>query len=135
MSEEWKHESWVSFLGVIDWIVGIISGVISLILGFLTVPLILLGWGNLVWLIISGIIAILLSFFIILPMFSIKCSKKDWDFLLNWVIPIGDIRFPWMLFWGIILEIFTWWGGLFVIIPALVLLFAGPEKYEWKTKE
>lgn len=110
MSEEWKHASWVSFLGMIAWIVGIISGVISLIWGFLTTPLILLGFGNPVWLIISGIIAILISFFIILPMFSIKCQKKDWDSLLDWVLPIGNVNLPWMLIWGIILEIFTWWG-------------------------
>jgi hypothetical protein len=131
MSEEWKHASWVSFLGMIAWIVGIISGVISLIWGFLTTPLILLGFGNPVWLIISGIIAILISFFIILPMFSIKCQKKDWDSLLDWVLPIGNVNLPWMLIWGIILEIFTWWGGLCVIVPSLVLLFAGPKKYEW----
>lgn len=131
MSEEWKHASWVSFLGMIAWIVGIISGVISLIWGFLTTPLILLGFGNPVWLIISGIIAILISFFIILPMFSIKCQKKDWDSLLDWVLPIGNVNLQWMLIWGIILEIFTWWGGLCVIVPSLVLLFAGPKKYEW----
>jgi len=133
MSEEWKHESWVSFIGMIAWIVGIISGVIQLLLGIATTPLIFLGIGNPIWLIISGIIAILISFFIIFPMFSIKCQKKDWDSLLEWVLPIGNIRFPWMLLWGIILEIFTWWGGLFVIIPALVLLLAGPKKYEWTT--
>jgi hypothetical protein len=134
MSEEWKHESWVSFVGMIAWIIGIISGVISIIWGIATVPLVILGFGSPIWLIISGIIAVLISFFIIFPMFSIKCQKKDWDSLLEWVLPIGNIRFPWMLLWGIILEIFTWWGGLFVIIPAAVLLFAGPKKYEWTTE-
>lgn len=131
MSEEWIHASWVSFLGMIAWIVGILSGTISIIWGLATVPLIFFGFGSPVWLIISGIIANLMSFFIILPMFSIKCQKKDWDSLLEWVLPIGNIQFPWMLLWGIIFEIFTWLGGLCVIIPALVLLFAGPKKYEW----
>ncbi|MHA2088926.1 MAG: hypothetical protein ACW972_11655, partial [Promethearchaeota archaeon] len=83
--------------------------------------------------IISGIIAILISFFIILPKFSLKCSKKDWDSLLNWTMALGSIKFPWMLFWGIMLEIFGYgWGGFAVIIPSLVLIFAGPRKYEWK---
>jgi len=134
MSEEWKHESWVSFLGMIAWIVGIISGAIQIIYGIATAAIFFFAWGTPIWSIISGIIAILISFFIIFPMFSIKCQKKDWDSLLDWVLPIGNIRFPWMLLWGIILEVFTWWGGLFVIVPSLVLLFAGPKEYEWKTE-
>ncbi|MBY8989238.1 MAG: hypothetical protein KGD58_00660 [Candidatus Lokiarchaeota archaeon] len=132
MSEEWKHASWVSFLGMIAWMVGILSGVISIIVGIVRAALFFFTWGSPIWLIISGVMAIVISFFVILPMFSIKCQKKDWDSLLDWVLPIGNIRFPWMLLWGIILEIFTWWGGICVIIPALVLLFAGPKEYEWK---
>jgi len=136
MSTEWTHASWVSFLGMIAWIIGIVSGLINVIWGILTLPLVIIGWANPIWLIISGILAILISFFIILPKFSIKCSKKDWDFLLNWVMPLGNIRFPWMLFWGILLDIFGyWWGGWAVIIPALVLIFAGPTKYEWKAEK
>ena len=132
MSEEWKHASWVSFLGMIAWMVGILSGVISIIVGIVRAALFFFTWGSPIWLIISGVMAIGISFFVILPKFSIKCQKKDWDSLLDWVLPIGNIRFPWMLLWGIILEIFTWWGGICVIIPALVLLFAGPKEYEWK---
>ena len=134
MSEEWKHASWVSLVGMISWIIGIISGAINVIWGFITLPLVIFGLGDPIWLIISGIIAILISFFIILPKFSLKCSKKDWDSLLNWVLPLGNIRVPWMLIWGLLLDIFGyWWGGWLVIIPALVLIFAGPTKYEWKT--
>ena len=132
MSEEWKHASWVSFLGMIAWMVGILSGVISIIVGIVRAALFIFAWGSPIWSIISGVVAIVISFFIIFPMFSIKCQKKDWDSLLDWVLPIGNIRFPWMLLWGIILEIFTWWGGICVIIPALVLLFWGPKEYEWK---
>ncbi len=140
MSEEWKHASWVSFLGMIAWIIGIISGVINLIWGFVgIIPLAAIPifgaalMGPFIWLIISGIIAILVSFFIILPKFSLKCSKKDWEYLLNWRMSLGTTKFPWMLFWGIILEIFSYgWGGFAVFIPALVLIFAGPRKYEWK---
>ena len=134
-AEEWQHASWVSFLGMIAWIVGIISGVIQIIVGIATAAIFFFAWGTPIWSIISGIIAILISFFIIFPMFSIKCQKKDWDSLLDWVLPIGSIRFPWMLLWGIIPQIFTnWWGGLFVIVPSLVLLFAGPKEYDWKTE-
>ncbi|MBY8985554.1 MAG: hypothetical protein KGD65_10820 [Candidatus Lokiarchaeota archaeon] len=134
MSEEWKHASWVSLIGQWAWIIGIISGVINVLIGFITIPFVIIGWGNPIWMIISGIIEILISFFIILPKFSLKCAKKDWDSLLNWVLPIGNIRFPWMLLWGFFVGIFGYgWGGLAVIIPSLVLLFAGPKPYEWKT--
>jgi len=136
MSTEWKHASWVSFLGMIAWIIGILSGIINVISGIITLPLVIIGWGNPIWLIISGILAIAISFFIILPKFSIKCSKKDWDSLLNWVLPLGNVRFPWMLLWGILLNVFGYlWGGWAVIIPALVLIFAGPTKYEWKAEK
>ncbi len=65
--------------------------------------------------------------------FSSKCANKDWDGLYNWVIPLGSIRFPWMLFWGIVVEVLGYgWGGFAIIIPALVLIFAGPKPYEWK---
>ncbi|MFW9896981.1 MAG: hypothetical protein ACFFD7_14340 [Candidatus Thorarchaeota archaeon] len=139
MSVEWKHASWVSFLGMIAWILGIISGVVNLIWGILTLPFTpipIFGAALIataVWLIISGIIAILISFFIILPKFSRKCQKKDWEALLNWSFNMGGINFPWMLFWGIMLEIFSYgWGGFLVIILSLVLLFAGPREYKWK---
>jgi len=136
MSEEWKHASWVSLIGQWAWLIGIISGAINVIIGFVSLPFIIFGWGNPIWMIVSGIIEILLCFFIILPKFSLKCSKKEWDSLLNWVIPLGKIRFPWMLLWGFFVSLFGFgWGGLAVIIPALVLIFAGPAKYEWKTTQ
>ena len=80
------------------------------------------------------IIIILLAIAIIRPKFSNKCAAKDWDSLHNWTLNLGGIRLPWMLIWGIIIDIFSWWywGGLVIIIPALFLIFAGPKKYEWK---
>ncbi len=134
MSEDWKHASWVSLIGKWAWLIGIISGVTNLMWGFLTIPVVIFGFGQPIWLIISGIIVILISFAITLPKFSKKCADKDWDILYDWILPIGKIRFPWMLLWGFIVGIFGYgWGGLAIIIPALVLLFAGPKPYEWKT--
>lgn len=135
MSEEWKHEKWVSLLGQWAWLIGIVSGVINILIGIFTLPFVIFGWTNPIWMIISGVLEILVCFFFILPKFSIKCSKKDWDYLLNWVLPIGNIRFPWMLLWGLFAALFGYgWGGIAVIIPSLVLLFAGPTKYQWKTE-
>jgi len=135
-----KYEKFVSDLGKWAWIIGILSGVIYVIWGIwgaVTVGTFLFGFGigYFIWMIIGGIITVLISYAIIKPNFSDKCVDKDWDFLLNWVIDMGSLRFPWMLFWGIILEIFTWWGGLPILIPAILLLFAGPKKYEWSTKQ
>jgi len=140
MGEEWKHANWVSFLGKIAWIIGLASGVGYLIWGIIRISAIsaifFFGFGVVagpfIWGIIGGIIAIIISVAIIRPKFSNKCADQDWDFLMNWVMSEG-FRFPWMLFWGILLHIFGWyWGGFAVTIPALVLIFAGPKKYEWK---
>ncbi|MFX0007034.1 MAG: hypothetical protein ACFFA7_04155 [Promethearchaeota archaeon] len=136
---EWKHASWVSTLGKWAWVIGIVSGIIdiiivlpSLLLILASLPLSAFLLGYPIWWIISGVIVILLSFVIIKPKFSDRCANKDWDGLLNWVMS-DSFRFPWMLFWGIIVEIFGYgWGGFAIIIPALVLIFAGPKKYEWK---
>ena len=137
-----KYEKFVSELGKWAWIIGIINGLIDLIWGiygeiyFLSLGFGLYIIGPYIWLIISGTLMMIISFIIIKPDFSDKCANKDWDFLLNWVIPLGNIRFPWMLFWGIILEIFGYgWGGLPVLIPALFLIFAGPKPYNWKVEK
>ncbi|MFW9987675.1 MAG: hypothetical protein ACFFC3_03385 [Candidatus Odinarchaeota archaeon] len=121
MSEEWKHAFWVSILGKWAWIIGIISGIIELIMGiygvigFGTITAVfgigIFGIGNSIWYVISGIITVLISFVIIKPKFSDKCENKDWDSLYNWVLIIGKVRIPWMLLWGIIIEIFGFgWG-------------------------
>ncbi|MFW9972767.1 MAG: hypothetical protein ACFFDF_21455 [Candidatus Odinarchaeota archaeon] len=136
---EWKHASWVSTLGKWAWVIGIVSGIVDIIIVlpslFLILPTLPYGaflLGYPIWWIISGVITILISFLIIKPKFSDRCANKDWDGLLNWVMS-DSFRFPWMLFWGIIVEIFGYgWGGFAIIIPALVLIFAGPKKYQWK---
>ncbi|MFX0057928.1 MAG: hypothetical protein ACFE85_16970 [Candidatus Hodarchaeota archaeon] len=142
MSEEWKNASLVSNIGKWAWIIGILNGIIYIIWGLATlVPLILVPFGILgiaypVWMTLGGIIVILISFTIIKPKFSNKCEEKDWDALYNWVLNLGSFRLPWMLVWGILFEIFgNWWGGLPILIPALILLFAGPKEYNWSTKE
>lgn len=143
MSEEWKHAKWVSIVGMLAWIFGILSGVGAIISGLVSALTyaaypVGFGYGALmaipIFNIISGVIAILISLIIVLPKFSMKCSKKDWDFLLNWVLNIGSLRFPWMLVWGFLVGLFGWgWGGIFILVPSFVLIFAGPEKYEWKS--
>ena len=140
---EWQHANWVSQLGKWAWLWGLISGLIDVIWGFVIIATFaaipygfgVIGMGPGIWLVISGIIAILISFAIIRPKVSVKCAQKDWDHFYNWVWKLGSFRFPFVLFWGILLEVFGYgWGGLPVIIVGIMLLFVGPKKYEWSEK-
>ncbi len=139
-------ENFVSELGKWAWIIGIIDGIIYLIWGFVWLGQILAlvaQYPNIltylpgveIWYIVGGIVTIVFSFIIIKPRFSDKCAARDWDYLLNDVLQIGDVRIPWMLIWGILIEVFgQWWGGLPILIPALLLIFMGPKPYNWTTK-
>ena len=140
----WQHASLVSALGRWAWIAGLINGIIELF-----VALIGIGIGLLknavspllkpyspvydIWQLIGAIILIFISFVVLRPKFSNKCADQDWEALYNWILPLGNIKIPWMLIWGIILTIFSWfyWGGVLVLLPAILLIFMGPRPYNW----
>ncbi|TFG30240.1 MAG: hypothetical protein EU532_01255 [Promethearchaeota archaeon] len=85
--------------------------------------------------IIGGILGILFAVAFVKPRFSNKWADKDYDYLLNDVIKLGSTRIPLFLIIGIILEIFmSWWGGLIILVPLLILIFAGPKEYKWTEK-
>jgi len=148
MSEEWQHGDITSQIGKWAWIIGFLNGILAIIafLAYIIISLpvmtlyppaaanIILGG---IWWIIEAIIMIIISLFIIRPKFSKKCAEKDWDALLNWTLNLGGLRLSWMLIWGIILEIFSWyyWGGLAILIPAFLLLFVGPKEYQWTVEK
>lgn len=140
----WQYASLVSILGRWAWIFGIINGIIELIDALASI-----GVGLAIqaidypyspyfityeiWYIIGAIILIFISVAIIRPKFSDKCAVKDWESLYNWVLTLGKTNIPWMLIWGIIFTVFSWWywGGIFVLMPALLLIFMGPREYKW----
>ena len=63
-------------------------------------------------------------------------GEKDWEKLLTDVLVLGNIQIPWMLIMGVILEIFGFgWGGAIVLICAILIIFLGPRKYEWKVAQ
>jgi len=154
-SGEWQFASIVSLIGKWAWVIIIVNAIIYVIWGlysFFTAYAvwqtlrnyyISLGWTvppfsgafTPIWYLIGAIIAIIFALLIIKKKFSDKCGNKDWDALYDWVLVAGNIRIPWMLIWGIILEVFTvGWGGLAVLIPAVLLIFIGPKPYKWSTK-
>ncbi len=135
----WSNmENFVSVLGSLAWIIGLINAIISLIGGISNLVIGALSYSSYSILtsisaIVNGIIVLILTINFVKPRFSEPCSKKDWDFLYNDVFIIGDVKFPWMLIWGILMEIFGYgWGGAPILICSLILLFAGPRVYDWK---
>ncbi len=139
-STGWKHESLASGMGKWAWIVVLINGIIDvayyawIFFVNLALPPYLRRLFFPVWSMIWGVLIIVLAVAIIKPKFSDKCAAKDWDALYDWVLNLGKLRMPWMLIWGIIITIFgLWgWGGILIIVPACLLLFAGPKEYNWK---
>ncbi|TFF85200.1 MAG: hypothetical protein EU551_04485 [Promethearchaeota archaeon] len=141
------------FLGKIAWIVLLIEAIIFVILAIYYLVVLaavsaaaaeagvysyiaadlafytIYGWFYL----IGAILAVIFAIAFVRPRFSKKWADKDYDYLLNDVIKIGSVRIPLFLIIGIILEIFlAWWGGLIILVPLLILIFAGPKEYKWK---
>ena len=137
---EWQHASWVSTLGKWAWVIGVLNGLLGIMV---TVVLSFVIWWNPyylvanIWNIIGGIIGIAIALLIIRPKFSNPCGEKDWDALYGWVLNLGGTNIPWMIIWGLLLFLFGWygWGGLAVLLPAVMLIFAGPKKYNWSSGE
>jgi len=141
----WKHESIASGMGKWAWIVVLINGIID-VSYYAWVLFVNIAWNATVpaylrrplffpiWSMIWGVVIIIIAVSIIKPKFSNKCAAKDWDALYDWVLNLGKLRMPWMLIWGVFITIFgLWgWGGILIIVPACLLLFAGPKEYNWK---
>ena len=137
---EWQHASWVSTLGKWAWIIGLLNGILGIVV---TVSLSFVFWWNPYylganfWNIIASIIGIVIVLLIIRPKFSNPCGAKDWDALYNWTLKLGNASVPWMFIWGILLFMFGWygWGGLAVLLPAVMIIFAGPKEYKWSEEK
>jgi len=137
---EWQHASWVSTLGKWAWIIGVVNGLLGILV---TVGLSFVYWWiplylvSNIWNIIASIIGIVIALLIIRPKFSNPCGAKDWDALYGWVLNLGGTNIPWMFIWGLFLFLFGWygWGGLAVLLPAVMLIFAGPKEFNWSSGE
>ena len=143
---EWQHASWVSTLGKWAWVIGILNGIFGIIWALYQIIVLTAAWSWLpgaytptteIWWIIASIVGIVISFLIIRPKFSNPCGAKDWDALYGWVLNLGGLNIPWMFIWGLLLFVFGWygWAGLAVLIPAVMLIFAGPKEYNWSEEK
>jgi len=155
---EWKHSGWVSGLGKWAWIILLALGIVHIIVALATTIPALIAWqnakaiwdlafpgtpypyafplGGLIWNIIGSVISIFVAIIIIRPKFSKPCGEKDWETLYGWTLKLGSLKIPWMFIWGVVYAIFGWysWPAVFIMLPAIMLIFAGPRKYNWKTE-
>jgi len=154
---EWKHAGWVSGLGKWAWIILFVLGIIGLIAGLATAIPAIVAWealrayyaslalpftvpmpiGGLIWNIIGAVISILIAFIIIRPKFSKPCGAKDWEALYGWTLKLGGANVPWMFIWGLVYAIFGWYNfpAIFILLPAIMLIWMGPRKYNWKAEK
>lgn len=124
-------EPLISLAGKLSWILIVINIIVSIVVAALNLAN-LGNVGGFVWAIIGGLISLALAGIFVKP-FAIMCGNKDWTGLLNDVWIFGRYRVPKMLVIGIALEIFTaGWGGLLVLIPAVLILILGPVKHQWE---
>ena len=151
---EWQYEKIASILGKWAWVILILNAVIYLIVGIVTeilaaqtaatlcatywigptpCPWMYTVGATSVWQIIGAIVTVLFAIIIVKPRFSNKCAAQEWDILMDDVLVVGGVRIPWMFIWCIITAIFgQGWGTFPILIPAILLIFAGPKPYEWK---
>jgi len=153
---EWQYEKIVSLLGKWAWVVLLINVLIYIILGiyyevvaFQLVQRACAAWSiafpgqpcptlyaatfTNIWYIVGAIVSVLLAILVVKPRFSNRCAKKEWDVLMDEVLVVGGVRIPWMFIWCLIVAIFSQgWGTLTMVVPAILLIFAGPKPYEWK---
>ena len=145
---EWQHASWVSLIGKWAWVIGILNGIVGTIVGLMGLfaglavnalwfPIVVYSPLGDIWWIIASIGGIVISLLIIRPKFSNPCGAKDWDALYGWALNLGGLNIPWMFIWGLLLFVFGWygWAGLAVLIPAVMLIFAGPKEYKWSEEK
>jgi len=156
---EWQYAGWVSGMGKWAWILLFVLPIIGIIVGLVTIIPLIVAWenaraiwvatfptlpfptamplGTLGWTIISGIISICIALFVIRPKFSKPCGEKDWEALYGWTLKLGGADVPWMFIWGLIYAIFGWysWPAIFILLPAVMLIWFGPRKYNWKKEE
>ncbi len=123
-------EDIISFVGKFSWIILAIIAIFSIIGAILSFIGDALGMG------IIQLVGVAIMAYLVWTygkIYAQKCKEKDWSFLVNDVMVIGSIQIPKMLLYGIVVSFITYgMGVILIILPALLIIFAGPEEYSWK---
>lgn len=140
-SSIWSQmERYVSLAGKWSWVWPFIAILVTLILVIIALGVIAsysgaaynAAVGTLVWDFISMGVMLFLVFYYVKPNFAKKCANKEWQALVDDVFTIGSIRIPKMLIFGIIFEIFSYWGGALIMAPAVLIILFAPVTITWK---
>lgn len=129
----WKSfEEIISFVGKFSWIILAIIAfilIIGAIFSFIADGIVL-GIYNLISVAIMAYLVWTYG-----KIYAAKSKEKDWSFLVNDVLVIGSFQLPKMLAYGIVISIFTYGTAVILIVaPALLIIFIGPEEFNWSTK-
>jgi hypothetical protein len=136
---------YIPIAGKWAWIVMLIGGLITIIIGLLVYLPVAAIWGSipsimgpyvgaLAWEIIKAIIMVAFAIIWVKPKFSNRIAAEKYDEVLDDAIKISTIRIPWMWIMGVILVIFSGWSwGWIILGPAIIITFFGPSApYNWK---
>ncbi|HME52949.1 MAG TPA: hypothetical protein VKM55_12080 [Candidatus Lokiarchaeia archaeon] len=142
--KETKSDSWASveniavIMGTWSWVLVLVAAAVDIAWGIYGLSV--WGWSfsqlgvysvtsTYVWYLIAGVVELVLLFIYVLKTFVPKCKAKDWEFLL--ADGIFSPKFPKMLFFGILLFVFSpaidYFGGALVIVPVILLLIFAPK--------
>ncbi|MBN1802022.1 MAG: hypothetical protein JW891_10975 [Candidatus Lokiarchaeota archaeon] len=152
----WQYEKWISVLGKWTWMVILLIAVLYLLatiytIGSYTISFIEAknAWERnnpsssyfyvyefqpfWIWDLLSPIILAIFACNTLRVRFSKPCAQKDWIKLFDDVWEVGETRIPRMLIWVATAEIFGLGvAGLPILIISIILLYRGPQTYEWK---
>jgi hypothetical protein len=138
---ELQNFSWVFILGKWAWVIGLLNGILGIIYNiynsYISYVIYRSYFSYNIYEIIFCFSGIIIALLIIRPKFSIPCGEEDVNALYRWGLNLGIVNIPWMLIWGFLLFLFGWygWGGLLVLIPAVIIIFIGPTEYKWFKKK
>lgn len=123
-----KVKAPIKWIGTYAWLITSIIAFGFFIFGFIRI-----FTRNSLWSFIFWGIAFGLSIYFLKP-YSEKYKEEQWYYLVNDVWVLGKLRIPKLLILSISIDILLLgFGGLFVVIPIILVIFLGPTPIKWLT--
>ncbi len=105
-----RIENYVQIVGKYSWIFAFVGALVFEILAFVSISSRL--YANAIWDVIITAVDAICLFIYVYSRFGKKAQNKEWQWLVDDVLKVGLYRIPWMLIFGVILEVFGYWSGL-----------------------